>query len=189
MLYRDNLFASNKCNYTMTGDKLRPYSFTLYGSFGNKNFTYVMNSGTANAASLDCPLTGYLRIIVCKVNAQQSNLPIQITKPFDTSLTHDFGVINGPLIDNITSTYKIVKNKVIKVDSKRPHKMFKIKVKNPGILSNPATGTGGLITYKNDYMIYLQYWCPDVLLESNKQVGPKHYCKIGSKFAFVDGYE
>lgn len=188
LTYKNALFGANYINYQMVGSLLRIYNFTIYGIFGNKNKDWVQNSGTDAAASMSLPQTGYLRIIVCKLNPQQAALPYQITRPLNTNLTEDFGLINGPLIDDISKTMKVVYNKVVKVDEQNPQKMFKITVKNPGSVGKP--NTGNITSYNNEYMIYLQYYAPNVLKSTVSgqlgQVGPIHYLNMGMKFAFND---
>ena len=185
-VFKNNLFAADKCNYLMKGDNLRPYNFTIYGNFGNKNLSYVVNSGTEASSAVDVPLTGYLRIVVCKLVGQQYFLPLQVTQSFDPN-ANDYGLINGPLIKDVSRSLKIVKNMVIKVDQKDPQKMFKITVKNPGVISAGAgTGTYVPSTYNNDYMVYFQYWIPDAIVDDFHQVAPKHYLECSVKFAFAD---
>lgn len=187
LIYKNNLFNTSKCNYVMKGDKIRPYNFTIYGEFGNKNYSYPINEEFSNAVSVHCPQTGYLRIILCKLTGQQSNLPSKITRPFVTNVGGhtDFGLINGPLVDNLTGCLKIVKQRILKVNESNPSKMFRIKVKNPGIVSNVAS-SGTVINYKNEYYVYFQYYAPDILRDGNNQVGPIHYLNVGVKFAFTD---
>lgn len=181
-VYKSRLFSVAHCNYAIKGTKLRPYNFTIYGEFGNKNFGHVMNDDVF----LNSPLTGYLRIIVCKLIGQQGSLPFQITRSLQGAQTVDFGLINGPLVKDVTSSLKIVANRVIKIDNQHPSKMFKIVVKNPGVVKVNGPNSGYVGAYDNDYMIYFQYFCPDALLDDGHQVSPIHYLQSGIKFAFVD---
>lgn len=174
-------------NYSIKGKLLRPYNFTINGAFGNRQYQYI--DETDNTVER-IPMTGYLRILVCKLaRSNMARFPGQICKSFGSfgSDKPDIGLITGPLIDNIAGGLEIVKDKVIKVNEKNPYKCFKIKVKNPGTYKidaiNPTSTVPGFL---NEYVIYIQYYCPIAYTVDNHIVGPKHELVSNVKFAFVD---
>lgn len=191
LIYNDYLLSNGKINYQIQGDHINPYSFTVYGCFTNRDLTHV----DADGAPRQMPNVGYLRIILAKIGANAQSVPTVITKSFDTASETgqvDFGVINGPLIDDISSNMKIVKNKVIKITPEKPCKMFKIKVKNPGMYKiTPKTSAAAVNS--GEYMIFLQYYCPVLMYEQQgavySEVGPLQNLNMGIKFAFTNNYK
>lgn len=182
-LYEENLFNASKINYQMKGNMLRPYNITLYGSFQNCLYEYNLD-GTP----LKVPLTGYLRIIVCKLDGgNQGRYPVQITKNFSSET--DYGLINGPLVSDITASLKIVKDKVIKIDEEHPCKLWRIKIKSPGTY---RTGEyyGNPPAFKNEYLVYYQLYTPLQLRVEYSGVprwpGPVQVFTSSVKFAFTD---
>lgn len=191
LIYKEYLLNNGKINYQIQGDHINPYSFTVYGCFTNRDVSHVDADGAVRAM----PNIGYLRIIICKLGANAYYIPNDITKSFDATTETgqvDFGVINGPLIDNVTSNMKIVKNKVIKITPDKPCKMFKIKVKNPGMYRiTPKTNASAIDS--GEYIIYLQYYSPVLMYENNggviSEVGPLQNLNMGIKFAFTNNYK
>lgn len=188
-LYNTSLFgdsAEGYADYVMEGNNIRMHDITLYGYFGNKN--HVAQIGSTLYESI--PMTGYLKIIVVRLSrGEQQGLPTKICKPFDFNENPDLGLINGPLVPNISSTVDILKTKVIKVNNTRQDKFFKIKIKNPGIYRK-APSSGGDNNRQNEIVVYFQYYCPDQLFADGytgeQPVAPIQRFECYAKFAFVD---
>lgn len=182
-LYEEKLFG--ECNYDIKGKLLRPYNITITGLFENKNHNVEMSEKIYTP-----PLNGYLRFVVCKLNGgNQGKYPSNICKSYGE--TPDIGLINGPLIDDITASLKIVKNKVIKIDNVKDNRMFKIKIRNPGTYRIGDTSDQSIPpAFKNEYLIYIQYFCPDHFYLDGytglQPVAPVQRLTSGIKFAFVD---
>lgn len=188
--YQQRLFPAEYGNYQLKGNMLRPQTLTIFGCFENKNHNAEVGGKIYNV-----PLTGYIRIIVCKLTGgNQGSYPDQITRSYGNTLDPnepDIGLITGPLIPNITSGLKIIKNKVIKIDNMRETRMFKIKIRNPGVFRQPPTAVPSQIkTCKNEYLIYIQYYCPVQFFEDGyvgqQPVAPIQRLTSGIKFAFID---
>lgn len=184
-LYEGRLFNENYGNYQIKGGLLRPYNITIFGSFENKNHNVELDNKIYTP-----PLTGYLRIIVCKLSGgNQGRYPDQITKSYKDDNTPDIGLINGPLINQISASLKIVKNKVVKIDNYHDTKMFKINIKNPGVY-RIGPHYGATPAFQNEYLVYLQYYCPDQFFSDGyagqQPVAPIQRMTSGIKFAFVD---
>lgn len=184
-LYEEKLFKDTGCNYEIKGKMLRPYNISISGLFENKNHNVELAGKVYTP-----PLTGYLRFVVCKLTGgNQGKMPDNVCKSYGQ--TPDIGLIMGPLASNISASCKIIKNKVIKIDNVKDNRMFKIKIKNPGTYrigdtANPAVPPA----YKNEYLIYIQYFCPDHFFNDGyagqQPVAPVQRLTSGIKFAFVD---
>lgn len=187
-LYESKLFADvpDGCGYQINGSLLRPYNIIISGLFENKNHTAEIGGKVYDSI----PMTGYLRIIVARLyGGNQARFPTQITKPYGN--TPDIGLINGPLVDDVSASMKIIKNKVIKIDSQRDVKMFKIIIRNPGTYRvGVDQGGANIPAYKNEYLVYVQYYAPDQLFADGyvglQPVAPIHRITSGIKFAFTD---
>lgn len=188
-LYEDKLFAAQPLGgtgYTMVGTLLRPYNITISGLFENKNHTAEIGGKVYDSI----PMTGYLRFIVARLSGgNQGRYPAQITKPYGN--TPDIGLICGPLIDDVSASMKIIKHKIIKIDSQRDTRMFKIKIRNPGTYRKGVDqGAATAPAYKNEYLIYIQYYAPDQLFSDGytglQPVAPIHRLTSGIKFVFTD---
>ena len=177
ILYKDRLFKNfdGTDGYQMLGNILRPYNFTITGIFSNKCYSYV-HDYSLSSVSQTTPMTGYLRIFVCRlIKGDMAALPDKLTKPWDSNGV-DAGLVVGPLVDRISGSIKIVRTKLIKVNNKNPAKCFKITVKNPGTYKKTLSTAA---TYNmNEYVIYYQYFCPDILTTNDganvHQVAPIH---------------
>lgn len=190
-IYENGLL--DDAGYTMTGNVLRPYNINIYGSFANEMYSLNYKpTGENNVYHYNVPLTGYLRIIVCKLSGGNQGKELgQITQPFTKDISQpDFGLISGPLVDDVSKSLKIIKNKVIKINDKNPIKNFRIKIKNPGAYQKGVSSSVSPPAYKNEYLIYIQYFCPDVLRLIKNQtltrVAPYQYVKMACKMAFTD---
>ena len=189
ILYKERLFKNfdGTDGYALQGNILRPYNFTITGVFSNKCYSYVQDYNLTSV-SQSVPMTGYLKIIVCRLlKGDMGSLPAKLTKPWDPEGT-DAGLVNGPLVDRISGSLKIVKTKLIKVNEKNPAKCFKITIKNPGTYKKTLSTAA---TYNmNEYVIYYQYFCPDLLTSNDGAVvhnlAPIHALTCSVKFAFVD---
>lgn len=186
-LYEDILLNADQCNYQIKGHMLRPYNITISGLFENKNHNVELNGKI-----LTPPLTGYLRFIVCKlVGGNQSRYPERITQSYSPN-TDDIGLIMGPLINNVSASLKVIKNKVIKIDNVKDSRLFKIKIKNPGTYRIGVVNETAAVlpAFKNEYLVYVQYFCPDQMFldgyEGQQPVAPIQRLTSGIKFAFVD---
>lgn len=188
-IYEEKLFGTIEnggCGYHMVGSMLRPYNITISGLFENKNHTAEIGGKVYDSI----PMTGYLRIIVGKLyGGNQGRYPAQITKPYGN--TPDIGLICGPLINDVSASMKIIRNKVIKIDSQRDTRMFKIKIRNPGTYRKGVDQGGASIpAYKNEYIMYIQYYAPDQLFSDGytglQPVAPIHRLTSGIKFVFTD---
>lgn len=184
-LIEQGLLGAGHLNYQIHGSMLRMQDITVYGQISNEMFNYI-NSSLGNAVS-DVPLTGYLRIVVVKFNQNAQNLPPTVFKPFTEGVA-DMGLINGPLVSGVSSCFKIVKDKVVKINAANPSKFFRIKIRNAGTYRiaphNPAQTTP---FYKNDYMLYMQYYCPtQLVIGASTVVGPIQFTSLSVKYAFVD---
>ena len=177
ILFKERLFKNfdGTDGYQMLGNILRPYNFTITGIFSNKCYSYV-HDYTATSVSQDVPMTGYLKIFVCRLlRGDMSSLPSKLTKSWDPDGT-DAGLVVGPLNDRISGSLKIVRTKLIKVNNKNPAKCFKITVKNPGTYKRTLSTAA---TYNlNEYVIYYQYFSPDLLVSNDganvHQLAPIH---------------
>lgn len=187
-IYEDGLLGD--AGYVMNGNILRPYNINIYGTFVNEMYSLnVTHSQTTNVFNYDVPLTGYLKIIVCKLPGGNQGKELgQITKPFGQNA--DFGLINGPLIEDVSHSLKIVKTKVVKINNKDPIKNFRITIKNPGAYQQGVSSSTQPPLFKNEYLIYMQYYAPDLLrVVQNgvgKNYGPRHAVHMACKMAFTD---
>lgn len=186
-LYRQKLFNVPNA-YVMNGRMLRPYNITLYGQFMNKNYDYITDytsGGETGVVSTRTPLTGYLKFIFVKpkLGIALADLPTQITKSFEENVA-DVGLINGPLIENVSNYFNIMFTKTIKVNDSDPCKMFRVYLKK---LKPFTEAPNEILQYDNgEIYVYVQYFCPVTLTSDNKQVAPIHSMKLYGKYAFVD---
>lgn len=188
-IYEDKLFKDVQdggCGYNMNGSMLRPYNITISGLFENKNHTAEVAGNVYDSI----PMTGYIRFIVCRLyGGNQGRYPAQITKPYGN--TPDIGLITGPLVNDVSASMKIIQNKVIKIDTQKDTRIFKINIKNPGSYRKGVDQGGATPpAYKNEYLIYVQYYAPDQFFSDGytglQPIAPVQRITSGVKFVFTD---
>lgn len=183
-LIEQGLLGSGHLNYQIKGDMIRLQDITIYGQLSNEMFSYI--NPTASNAVMDVPLTGYLRLVVVKFDQNTQNLPPTVFQSFQEGVA-DMGLINGPLVRGASSCFKIIKDKVVKINASNPSKFFRIKIKNAGTYRiSPHNPNQTTPFYKNDYLVYMQYYCPTQLINGSTTVGPIQFTTLSVKYAFVD---
>lgn len=189
-LFRQKLFNDPNA-YSMKGRLLRPYNITIYGQFGNKNYSYpvdVTSGGSTNVVDMITPFTGYLKFIFCRPKIGISELPEQITKSFQEN-NNDLGLINGPLCPDITNYFRIMFTKTIKVNESNPNRMFRFNLRRLRSFTQAESET---TTYfdQGDIYVYIQYYSPmhikQQIDDESEIVAPIHYLNLFAKYAFVD---
>lgn len=183
-LYEEGLFG--KLSYNIKGNLIRTNNITLYGYFGVRDLIERFDD-----ENYDVDPTAYLRITVAKVGANSTSLPSIIHQSFDTTNPNgDYGLINGPLIKDVSASLKIIKDKVVKVSPETPKKLWRIKLKYPGNYRKGVASSGNPNWY-NEYIVYFTVFVPRLLQVFNSSsqletLGPHVNLAAGMKFVFVD---
>lgn len=196
-VYKDMLNVENEKHYEIKGNMMRIRNVMLYGNFSFNRGMVSLERDNVDLGKTynDTPYAAYIRIIVCKIKKGGGyNYPLKITEDANVNASLDgsiksLSLINGPLIENISSTLSIVKQKIIKINSSNPSKMFKIKLGSSMIHKNNLTG-GHFDS--EEILIFYQYVCPNILQVSNSttqqiyKVGPTTHFELNYKVAFTD---
>ena len=189
-LYRDNILP----NITINGDMFRVKFIKLFGMFGIYNDTTLEGEWSVSTSKNLVerqPMSAYIRIVVCRLKQagmSYSDVIQRITTPNprsddnDLSTMRDLYPINGPLIEDITSNYKILKNKVIKVSNNNAIKSWSIKLSSKQLGWYYKKSVSGPTTFgQNEIIVYWQYVQPATLRYENptsqisRSIGPQGF--------------
>lgn len=201
VIYRDQLLNSTRDHYIeMKGSILRPRFLNLYGLFGIYNDTTICgdwNISSGKTLEERQPMTAYMRIVVCRIKKGGDKLPLRVTQDTETDYTSqpmftDVKPICGPLIHDLTSQLTVLKDKVIKVNTNNPMKMWKIRLsaRKLGYIYRKAAHSQAV--GENEIAIYYHYICPNMLryydttTQSSYVIGPHARFTMNYNFGYVD---
>lgn len=203
-IFKDNLQNQMRPGYDMQGKLMRIKNIKIFGSFGfnevcptiTRNNPYPVDSSISSISDRLYDVA-YLRIVIAQLKKGGASFPQKITQDINNDpnvqeTVQDLSLINGPLVENVTASFNILKNKVIKIDNNNPYRSFTINLKNPFTYRLNAD-TGNHFD-ANDIIIFTQYVCPRVLQIVHTQttpstysyIGPKSMCQMNFKVSFVD---
>lgn len=189
----------------IVGDKMRFKKLQLYGYFGFFDDFKVQWPAASIGGTVENRRDGiydpsascYLRIIVCKLIKSTANLPLKITTDvgniYSTSTPNDLTPIFGPLVNKITGTMKVLKNKVIKIDStKNSGKAFKITI--PGYTIRKGITTGANVDDAGSILVYWQYSASNLFqyVDPNNTahiLGPNTFFNLNYKLVYYNTKE
>lgn len=187
----------------MHGELMRIKHIKFFGQFGVYNDSTLCGDWALSPSKQLIerqPFTAYIRIVVCRLKKGGGRTPDTIMQqnPHEGDLSgtaYDCSYpVLGPLVQNITSQYDVLKSKVVKVDVTKPMKLFKFKLSTKKLgytYRRPVDETNVNAAGQNEIAIYYQYVCPSLLRYITSgtdyvNIGPQVLFSMNYSIAYVD---